>query len=249
MMNKGILKSKRMIGMIITLAVGTVIMLGFAVYMFIFAMRDDIGVLFGNTANDINGGMWITRNFVFGIAAADFLIALEKVVPFIASVLMYKRYPDVKGLNVLKVVAVTGMVFYCISFAVLFVYAFAAAFQSPNGYRMAAFKSSMLPATIVFFFALKFLSLSLTVSSVKKNVVNGVMLLVVTTAILSVGDFMIVFDIFSSLQADMFIINIGVVFVILAAENLFLFLMTRKYLLMKASEQNQKTDDEKKEKA
>lgn len=248
-MNKGILKSKRMIGMIITLAVGAVVMLGFAVYMFIYAIRNDIGALFGVAANDSNGGIWLTRNFVFCIAAADLLIALEKVVPLIASVLMYKRYPDVKGLNVLKGVAVVGMVFYCISFAVLFVYAFVAAFQSPDGYRMAAFKSSMLPATVVFFFALKFLSLSLTVSSVKKNVINGVMFLLVTTAMLAVGDIMIVFDIFSSLQADMFIINIGVVLGILAAENLFLFLMTRKYLLMKASEQNQKTDDEKKEKA
>jgi len=53
---------------------------------------------------------------------------------------------------------------------------------------------------------------------------------------------MIVFDIFSSLKADMFIVNIGAMLVILAAENLFLFLMTRKYLLMKA-------DDQKKEKA
>ena len=38
-MNKGILKSKRMIGMIITLAAGAVIMLGLAVYMFIFAAQ------------------------------------------------------------------------------------------------------------------------------------------------------------------------------------------------------------------
>ena len=241
-MNKGILKSKRMIGMIITLAVGAVVMLGFAVYMFIYAVRDDIGALFGVTANDVNGGIWLTRNFVFCIAAADLLIAVEKIVLLIASVLMYRRYPDVKGLNVLKVVAVVGMVFYSVSFAVLFVYSFIAAFQSPDGFRMAAFRASILPATIVFFFALKFLSLSLTVSSVKKNVVNGVMLLVVTTVMLAVGGFMIVFDIFSSLKADMFIVNIGAMLVILAAENLFLFLMTRKYLLMKA-------DDQKKEKA
>lgn len=241
-MNKGILKSKRMIGMIITLAVGAVVMLGFAVYMFIYAVRDDIGALFGVTANDVNGGIWLTRNFVFCIAAADLLIAVEKIVPLIASVLMYRRYPDVKGLNVLKVVAVVGMVFYSVSFAVLFVYSFIAEFQSPDGSRMAAFRASILPATIVFFFALKFLSLSLTASSVKKNVVNGVMLLVVTTVMLAVGGFMIVFDIFSSLKADMFIVNIGAMLVILAAENLFLFLMTRKYLLMKA-------DDQKKEKA
>ncbi len=239
-MNKGILKSKRMIGMIITLAVGAVVMVGFAVYMFIYAMRDDMVGVFSDAGNNANGGIWINRNFLFCIAAANLLIALEKIVPFIASVLMYKRYPDVKGLNVLKVVAVIGAAFYGIAFMILFVMAFVEVFRSADGHRMAAFKSSMLPATAVFFFAVKFLSLSMTVSSVKKNILNGVMLLMVTTAILTVGGIMIVFDVLSSLQTDMFIINICVVLLVLSAENLFLFLMTRKYLLMKAGEQKEK---------
>ena len=49
-MNKGILKSKRMIGMIITLAAGAVIMLGLAVYMFIFAAQSQ-EIYFGDTGS------------------------------------------------------------------------------------------------------------------------------------------------------------------------------------------------------
>lgn len=246
-MNKGILKSKRMIGMIISLAAGAVIMLGFAVYMFIFASNADTVYFDFYDVGSFEERLEQSRVILYMIAVGNLLIAAEKIVPFIASILMYKRYPDTKGLKVLKGVAIAGTVFYCLLFAGLFVWSFIYAFQDGK-FNWTAFRNVMMPTLVVLFPALKFISLTMTTSSVQKNVSNGVILLAIVTAILIVGNFMSAIDALAG--AYMFInLNAAAIFMILAAENQFLFLMTRKYLIMLAEEKKKISDSQQKEKA
>ena len=160
---------------------------------------------------------------------------------------MYRKYPDTKGLKVLKVIAIVGAVFYCLLFAGLLVWSFIYACQSGK-FVWRAFGSVLLPTLVVVFPALKFISLIMTTSSVQKNVSNGVILLAIVTAILIVGCVMSAIDAFGGVY--MFInINAAAIFIILAAENQFLFLMTRKYLLMLAEEKQKLSHDKKQEKA
>ena len=121
-MNKGILKSKRMIGMIITLAAGAVIMLGLAVYMFIFAAQSQEIYFDFSDFGSFGERLQQSKTILYLIAFGNLLIAAEKIVPLIASILMYRKYPDTKGLKVLKVIAIVGAVFYCLLFAGLLVW-------------------------------------------------------------------------------------------------------------------------------
>ena len=246
-MNKGILKSKRMIGMIITLAAGAVIMLGLAVYMFIFAAQSQEIYFDFSDLGSFDERLQQSRTILYWIAFGNLLIAAKKIVPLIASILMYRKYPDTKGLKVLKVIATVGAVFYCLLFAGLLVWSFIYACQSGK-FVWKAFGSVLLPTLVVVFPALKFISLIMTTSSVQKNVSNGVILLAIVTAILIVGCVMSAIDAFGGVY--MFInINAAAIFIILAAENQFLFLMTRKYLLMLAEEKQKLSHDKKQEKA
>ena len=246
-MNKGILKSKRMIGMIITLAAGAVIMLGLAVYMFIFAAQSQEIYFDFSDLGSFDERLKQSRTILYWIAFGNLLIAAEKIVPLIASILMYRKYPDTKGLKVLKIIATVGAVFYCLLFAGLLVWSFIYACQSGK-FVWKAFGSVLLPTLVVVFPALKFISLIMTTSSVQKNVSNGVILLAMVTAILIVGCAMSAIDAFGGIY--MFInINVAAIFIILAAENQFLFLMTRKYLLMLAEEKQKLSHDKKQEKA
>ena len=246
-MNKGILKSKRMIGMIITLAAGAVIMLGLAVYMFIFAAQSQEIYFDFSDLGSFDERLQQSRTILYWIAFGNLLIAAKKIVPLIASILMYRKYPDTKGLKVLKIIATVGAVFYCLLFAGLLVWSFIYACQSGK-FVWKAFGSVLLPTLVVVFPALKFISLIMTTSSVQKNVSNGVILLAIVTAILIVGCVMSAIDAFGGVY--MFInINAAAIFIILAAENQFLFLMTRKYLLMLAEEKQKLSHDKKQEKA
>ena len=246
-MNKGILKSKRMIGMIITLAAGAVIMLGLAVYMFIFAAQSQEIYFDFSDLGSFDERLQQSRTILYWIAFGNLLIAAKKIVPLIASILMYRKYPDTKGLKVLKIIATVGAVFYCLLFAGLLVWSFIYACQSGK-FVWRAFGSVLLPTLVVVFPALKFISLIMTTSSVQKNVSNGVILLAMVTAILIVGCAMSAIDAFGGIY--MFInINVAAIFIILAAENQFLFLMTRKYLLMLAEEKQKLSHDKKQEKA
>ena len=246
-MNKGILKSKRMIGMIITLAAGAVIMLGLAVYMFIFAAQSQEIYFDFSDFGSFDERLQQSKTILYLIAFGNLLIAAEKIVPLIASILMYRKYPDTKGLKVLKVIVIVGAVFYCLLFAGLLVWSFIYACQSGK-FVWRAFGSVLLPTLVVVFPALKFISLIMTTSSVQKNVSNGVILLAMVTAILIVGCAMSAIDAFGGIY--MFInINVAAIFIILAAENQFLFLMTRKYLLMLAEEKQKLSHDKKQEKA
>ena len=246
-MNKGILKSKRMIGMIITLAAGAVIMLGLAVYMFIFAAQSQEIYFDFSDLGSFDERLQQSKTILYLIAFGNLLIAAEKIVPLIASILMYRKYPDTKGLKVLKVIAIVGAVFYCLLFAGLLVWSFIYACQSGK-FVWKAFGSVLLPTLVVVFPALKFISLIMATSSVQKNVSNGVILLAIVTAILIVGCVMSAIDAFGGVY--MFInINAAAIFIILAAENQFLFLMTRKYLLMLAEEKQKLSHDKKQEKA
>lgn len=246
-MNKGILKSKRMIGMIITLAAGAVIMLGLAVYMFIFAAQSQEIYFDFSDLGSFDERLQQSRTILYWIAFGNLLIAAKKIVPLIASILMYRKYPDTKGLKVLKIIATVGAVFYCLLFAGLLVWSFIYACQSGK-FVWKAFGSVLLPTLVVVFPALKFISLIMTTSSVQKNVSNGVILLAIVTAILIVGCVMSAIDAFGGVY--MFInINVAAIFIILAAENQFLFLMTRKYLLMLAEEKQKLSHDKKQEKA
>ena len=121
-MNKGILKSKRMIGMIITLAAGAVIMLGLAVYMFIFAAQSQEIYFDFSDLGSFDERLQQSRTILYWIAFGNLLIAAKKIVPLIASILMYRKYPDTKGLKVLKIIATVGAVFYCLLFAGLLVW-------------------------------------------------------------------------------------------------------------------------------
>jgi len=249
-MNKGILKSKIMIGMITSLAVGAAAMLGLALFIFIFLSQSQGMVFDFSDLGFLDEKLRHSSTVLYWIAFGDIIIAAEKIVPLTASILMYKKYPEETGLNVLKVVAVIGAVFYSLAFAVLFVWAFVEAFRSADGHRMVAFKSVIRFAIVVFFPAIKFVSLSMTVSSVKKNVSDGILLHIISTAVLTVANFLIAADMFlQSGTYDIVNLNAGIMFLILAAENMFLFLMTRKYLLMKADEKNKNSDGEKTEKA
>ena len=244
-MNKGILKSKRMIGMIISLAAGSVIMLGFAVYMFIFAAQSR-EIYFGDIGS-FEERLDKSRMVLYCIAIGDLLIAIEKIIPLIASILMYKKYPDTKGLKLLKGIAITAAVFYCIFFAVLLVWSFIYARQTGK-FVWRAFGTAILPTFVMLFPALKFISLTMTTSSVQKNVSNGVILLAIITALLTVSGVLSAIDAFGG--AYMFLnLNLAVVFILLAAENLFLFLMTRKYLAMLGEEKKKLSSDKKEEKA
>ena len=244
-MNKGILKSNRMVGMIISLAAGAVIMLGFAVYMFIFAAQSQ-EIYFGDVGS-FEERLNQSKMVLYVIATGDLLIAIEKIVPLIASVMMYKKYPDTKGLKLLKGIAVVAAVFYCLLFAVLLVWSFIYARQTGK-FVWRAFGSVALPTFVVLFPALKFISLSMTTSSVQKNVSNGMILLAIITALLVVSGVLSVIDSFGG--AYLFLnLNLAAVSVILLAENLFLFLMTRKYLIMLAEEKKKLSSDKKEEKA
>lgn len=249
-MNKGILKSRIMIGMIITLAVGAAAMLGLSLCICIFLARSQ-GMAFDfSNLGFLDEKLQHTNTILYWMAFGNLFIAAEKIVPLIASILMYKKYPKETGLNLLKIVAVIGAVFYSLAFAVLFVWAFIAAFQSADGHRMETFKSVIKLAIVLFFPAIKFVSLSMTVSSVKKNVSQGILLHIISTAVLTVANFLLAADmLLQNGNYDIININAGVMFLILASENLFLFFMTRKYLLMKTDEKNKNSDDEKKEKA
>ena len=147
-MNKGILKSKRMIGMIITLAAGAVIMLGLAVYMFIFAAQSQEIYFDFSDFGSFGERLQQSKTILYLIAFGNLLIAAEKIVPLIASILMYRKYPDTKGLKVLKVIAIVGAVFYCLLFAGLLVWSFIYACQSGK-FVWRAFGSVLLPTLVV----------------------------------------------------------------------------------------------------
>ena len=244
-MNKGILKSKTMISMIITLAAGALIMLGFSIFMFIFAGQSS-AVYFGDAGN-LEERIWQSKTILYGIAIADLLIAAEKIIPFIASVVMYKKYPDPKGLNILKITAVTGAVFYSLLFAGLFIGSFFMAFKSDSGFDMPTFKFFMIMSAVALLPMLKFISMTVMIPSVKQNTSDGVILLSVVTAILIVCNAASLMDMFSLSKTYMSVnMNAGAVFLILVFENLFLFLMTRKYLIMLEKEKKAAKKEEKK---
>lgn len=232
--------------MIITLAAGAVIMLGFAVFMFIFAQNSST-VYFGN-ADIIEERLQQSKIALCCIAVGDLLIAIEKIVPLISSIVMYKKYPDPKGLNILKGTAVTGAVFYSLLFLFLFVGSFVIAFKFNQSFDVSTFQFFMLLAAVTLFPMLKFISMTIMIPSVKRNLSEGVALLSITTAILTIAHAMSFIDVFSLSQTYMIInLNAAAIFLILVFENLFFFLMTRKYLIMLEQEKKKISNPPKKE--
>ena len=123
-----------------------------------------------------------------------------------------------------------------IVFVVLFIGAFVSALTSSQEYKMEAFKTMIVPAITFFFPTLKFISLSVTITSLKKQLANGVLLLIISTAVLMVCDFIALIDTLTYIEYYSVIsLNAASVFLVFSVIDVFIFLMAKNYVQTQVS--------------
>ena len=241
---KDVFQSKIMRGMIISLSVSVVLMLTMAVVMFVFANTTDRTYFsWGFGDGSYEDRLRYSNFIIMCMGIFDIVLALFKFVELFAAFGVYKKYPKSIGFNIIKIIAIVMSVICSAAFAVLFVGAFVLAVTSDQGYKLAAFRSMIVPAIVVFFPTLKFISLSVTVTSVKKQLTNGVLLLIISTAVLIACNFITVVDTLSDIRYYSVIsLNVVAVFLVFGVVDLFTFLIARYYAKIQFAEKNQNMD-------
>lgn len=236
---KNVFQSKIMLGMIITLLVSFLCLLVMAVIMFVFAaVSENVYFSFGLDDVPYETKLNQSKLLITAIAVADICIAAVKITELCATYSIYKKYPKSTGFNIIKITSIVMSVICSLIFAFLFVGAFISAVQSGEGYKLASFRAMMLPAIIMFFPTLKFISLSVTVSSIKKQVTNGVLLLMISTAVLTAGYFIVATDIIINITKyyGIISINMALILVVFGVVDLFIFIMTNRYMKIQIDE-------------
>lgn len=237
---ENVFQSKIMQGMIITLLAGGIVMLIMAIVMFVFAgTSNEVYLSFGLDDMSAEARLKQSKLIITGLGIVNICVAAVKFTELFAAVSVYKKYPKSTGFTIIKITAVIMSAVCCLLFAAFFIGAFVSAITSGYGYKLAAFKSNIIPAVIIFFPALKFIALSVTVTSIKKQITSGILLLIISTAVLSAGYLIFAVDVLLDMLIyyALLAVNIALIFLVFGSVNIFIFLMAKNYVKLQVSYQ------------
>ena len=237
---KNVFQSRIMIGMIIALSVSVLLMAVMSIIMFVFAnTTETVYFSWGIGDGSYEGRLDYSNSIIICMGIFDIIVGLFKLADLFAAFGVYKKYIKSVGFTIIKITAIFMSVLCAIGFLILFVGAFVSAIRTSYGYKLEAFKTMIIPAIIVFFPTLKFISLSVTITSVKKQLTNGVLLLIISTAVLTVCDLIVVIYTLTDIKYYSVIsLNISAIFLVFSVIDVFIFLMAKNYVQTQVSEVN-----------
>ena len=234
---KNIFQSRIMLGMIISLSMSVLLMAVMSIVMFVFAgTNETIYFSWGINDGSYEDRLNYSNRIIIYMGVFDIILGLFKFVDLFAAFGVYKNCLKSIGFTIIKVTSIFMSILCSIVFVVLFIGAFVSALTSSQEYKMEAFKTMIVPAITFFFPTLKFISLSVTITSLKKQLANGVLLLIISTAVLMVCDFIALIDTLTYIEYYSVIsLNAASVFLVFSVIDVFIFLMAKNYVQTQVS--------------